>query len=49
MATGESHYGKGDPLVFAAHDETHNDAVVLREILLGRSIPKVFPLRSSSL
>ena len=21
MATGESHYGKGDPLVFAAHDE----------------------------
>jgi uncharacterized protein YeaO (DUF488 family) len=27
-------------LVFAAHDETHNDAVVLREILLGRSIPR---------
>jgi uncharacterized protein YeaO (DUF488 family) len=25
-------------LVFAAHDEAHNDAVVLREILLGRSI-----------
>ena len=24
-------------LVFAAHDEAHNDAVVLREILLGRS------------
>jgi len=24
-------------LVFAAHDETHNDAVVLREILLGRT------------
>jgi uncharacterized protein YeaO (DUF488 family) len=23
-------------LVFAAHDETHNDAVVLRDILLGR-------------
>jgi uncharacterized protein YeaO (DUF488 family) len=27
-------------LVFAAHDEAHNDAVVLREILLGRSIPR---------
>jgi uncharacterized protein YeaO (DUF488 family) len=27
-------------LVFAAHDETHNDAVALREILLGRSIPR---------
>jgi uncharacterized protein YeaO (DUF488 family) len=25
-------------LVFAAHDKVHNDAVVLREILLGRSI-----------
>jgi uncharacterized protein YeaO (DUF488 family) len=25
-------------LVFAAHDEVHNDAVVLRTILLGRSI-----------
>ena len=25
-------------LVFAAHDTVHNDAVVLREILLGRSI-----------
>jgi uncharacterized protein YeaO (DUF488 family) len=24
-------------LVFAAHDEIHNDAVVLRDILLGRS------------
>jgi uncharacterized protein YeaO (DUF488 family) len=24
-------------LVFAAHDTAHNDAVVLREILLGRS------------
>ena len=24
-------------LVFAAHDEVHNDAVVLRDILLGRS------------
>lgn len=27
-------------LVFAARDEAHNDAVVLREILLGRSIPR---------
>jgi uncharacterized protein YeaO (DUF488 family) len=27
-------------LVFAAHDQAHNDAVVLREILLGRSIPR---------
>ena len=27
-------------LVFAAHDEAHNDAVVLREILLSRSIPR---------
>ena len=36
-------------LVFAAHDEAHNDAVVLREILLGRSIPRrSFPSRSSS-
>ncbi len=24
-------------LVFAAHDEAHNDAVVLRELLLGRT------------
>ena len=30
-------------LVFAAHDEAHNDAVVLREILLGRSIPRGSP------
>lgn len=35
---------------FAAHDEAHNDAVVLREILLGRRIPRrFFSLRSSSL
>src|SRR3954447_25725223 len=26
-------------LVFAAHDEVHNDAVVLRMVILGRSIP----------
>jgi uncharacterized protein YeaO (DUF488 family) len=25
-------------LVFSAHDEIHNDAVVLRELLLGRSV-----------
>lgn len=36
-------------LVFAARDETHNDAVVLREILLGRSIPRRPPPRSHSL
>jgi uncharacterized protein YeaO (DUF488 family) len=37
-------------LVFAAHDEAHNDAVILREILLGRSIPRrSSPPRSSSL
>jgi uncharacterized protein YeaO (DUF488 family) len=37
-------------LVFAAHDEAHNDAVVLRETLLGRSIPRrSSPPRSSSL
>ena len=36
-------------LVFAAHDEAHNDAVVLREILLGRSIPRGSPPRSPSL
>lgn len=36
-------------LVFAAHDEAHNDAVVLREILLGRSIPRRPPIRTSSL
>jgi uncharacterized protein YeaO (DUF488 family) len=25
-------------LVFSAHDEVHNDAVVLRDLLLGRTI-----------
>jgi uncharacterized protein YeaO (DUF488 family) len=35
-------------LVFAAHDEAHNDAVVLREILLSRSIPRRLRSRSSS-
>lgn len=27
-------------LVYSAHDEAHNDAVVLRDILLGRSPPR---------
>ena len=36
-------------LVFAARDESHNDAVVLREILLGRSVPRRPPPRSHSL
>ena len=35
-------------LVFAARDETHNDAVVLRGILLGRSIPRGPPPRLHS-
>jgi uncharacterized protein YeaO (DUF488 family) len=26
-------------LVYAAHDQEHNDAVVLRELLLGRPVP----------
>lgn len=26
-------------LVYSAHDEAHNDAVVLRDILLGRTVP----------
>lgn len=33
-------------LVFAAHDEAHNDAVVLREILLGRNLTR--PSQGSS-
>jgi uncharacterized protein YeaO (DUF488 family) len=36
-------------LVFAAHDAAHNDAVVLRTILLGRGIPIRSLTRSSSL
>lgn len=35
-------------LVFAAHDKAHNDAVVLREILLGRSITRGPHCRSTS-
>ena len=27
-------------LVFSAHDEAHNDAVVLRDLLLGRSVKR---------
>ena len=34
-------------LVFAAHDETHNDAVVLRGILLGRAATRS-PRRAAS-
>jgi uncharacterized protein YeaO (DUF488 family) len=26
-------------LVYSAHDEVHNDAIVLREVILGRQIP----------
>ena len=36
-------------LVFAARDEAHNDAVVLREILLGGSVPRRPPPRPHSL
>jgi uncharacterized protein YeaO (DUF488 family) len=36
-------------LVFAARDEAHNDAVVLREILLDRSTPRRPAPRSHSL
>src|SRR6185312_15923226 len=36
-------------LVFAARDEVHNDAVVLRDVLLGRGIPRRRALRSHSL
>ena len=27
-------------LVYSAHDEDHNDAIVLREVILGRKVPK---------
>ncbi|MBR0831288.1 DUF488 family protein [Bradyrhizobium manausense] len=36
-------------LVFGAHDEVRNDAVVLREILLGRNVPRGAHVRSPSL
>ena len=26
-------------LIFSAHDEVHNDAIVLREVILGRKVP----------
>ena len=28
-------------LVYSAHDELHNDAIVLRDVILGRQIPHV--------
>jgi uncharacterized protein YeaO (DUF488 family) len=28
-------------LVYSAHDEVHNDAIVLRDVILGRQIPHV--------
>ena len=27
-------------LVYSAHDEVHNDAIVLRDVILGRQIPR---------
>jgi uncharacterized protein YeaO (DUF488 family) len=33
-------------LVFSAHDEIHNDAIVLRDILLGRSNARISQARS---
>ena len=32
-------------LVFSAHDTAHNDAVVLRSLLLGRSLERRAPIR----
>lgn len=26
-------------LIYAVHDEVHNDAIVLRELILGRKVP----------
>ena len=34
-------------LVYSAHDETHNDAVVLRELVLGRPSKRKSPVRRS--
>jgi uncharacterized protein YeaO (DUF488 family) len=28
-------------LIYSAHDEVHNDAIVLRELILGRKVPHV--------
>ena len=44
-----THIGYGtlarqDPvtLVYSAHDEFHNDSIVLRDVIWGRQIPHVF-------
>jgi uncharacterized protein YeaO (DUF488 family) len=34
-------------LVYSAHDEVHNDAVVLRDLVLGRSSKRASPVRRS--
>jgi uncharacterized protein YeaO (DUF488 family) len=34
-------------LVYSAHDEVHNDAVVLRDLVLGRSLKRTSPVRRS--
>ena len=35
-----SHARQGSvTLVYSAHDEVHNDAIVLRDVILGRQIP----------
>jgi uncharacterized protein YeaO (DUF488 family) len=34
-------------LVYSAHDEIHNDAVVLRDLVLGRSTTRTSPSRRS--
>jgi len=33
-------------LVYSAHDEIHNDAVVLRDVILGRKVPNASHIRS---
>jgi uncharacterized protein YeaO (DUF488 family) len=33
-------------LVYSAHDEVHNDAVVLRDLVLGRASKRTSPVRS---
>lgn len=34
-------------LVYSAHDEVHNDAVVLRDLVLGRPLKRTSPVRRS--
>jgi uncharacterized protein YeaO (DUF488 family) len=34
-------------LVYSAHDEVHNDAVVLRDLVLGRPLKRTSPARRS--